>query len=154
MCILKGFMTLFSSLLTLLIAILAVVIAYRQYKIQEYRVRLDLYEPRMKIYDSIMKFLSAIMQKGTATNDELFTFVRETSRAKFLFKGEMEKHIDSIYKVAVDLQYVQGQLDNQNLPVGPHRTAFAEKSTEYFQWLRKQYDKTDEMLTKYVKLDK
>jgi hypothetical protein len=154
MCGLKEFLIPHSGFLTPLIALLAGWIAYRQLKIQEYRVRLDLYEPRMKIYDPIMKLLTTVGQKGTATNEELVTFLRETSRAKFLFKGELEKHIDAIYKKGVDLHYIEAQLANKSLPDGPERTAFEKQKKEIDQWLGQQYNKTDELFAKYVKLDK
>ena len=101
-----------------------------------------------------MKFLSTVRQKGTASDDELFTFLRETSRSKFLFKGEMEKHIDAIYDKAVELQYVQKQLSNEALPVGQDRTNFAKQAREHFKWLGEQHDKTNKMFIKYIKLDK
>ena len=154
MCTIRNILNILSGFLTPTIAILAIWIAYRQYKIQEYRVRFDLYGARITIYESIMKFLSTVRQKGTASDDELFTFLRETSRSKFLFKGEMEKHIDAIYDKAVELQYVQKQLSNEALPVGQDRTNFAKQAREHFKWLGEQHDKTNKMFIKYIKLDK
>lgn len=154
MCTLKDFLTLLSGFLTPVIAALALMIAYRQYKIQEYRVRLDLYERRMKIYEAIKKFRSAIMRSGDLANDVLFTFLEETSQAKFLFKGEMERHIGALSKRGVELQDVLTQLNDHSLPVGPERTALAQQMKEHFQWLRDQRDKTDKLFVKYVKLDR
>jgi len=93
------------------------------------------------------------MQKGSATNEELAIFLRDTARAEFLFEGEMERHIDAIYTKAVHLHYVANQLDNRDLPDGPERTAFEQESKEDCQWLDHQYNQTDKMFIKYVKLD-
>ena len=149
----KEYIEIASGFLTPVIAITTALIAYRQYKIQRYRVRLDLYDRRMKIYEALMHFLSIVRQKGDAPIDEIYTLTRDTSQAKFLFKGEIEKHIGSIFKRAVELESVNEQLSDQYMPVGPERTALAKQMTEHFKWLRDQYDKTDSLFIKYLKLD-
>ncbi|MBI5021999.1 MAG: hypothetical protein HZB59_11240 [Ignavibacteriales bacterium] len=142
-----------SGFLTPIIALIALWIAYRQFKIQEYRVRLDLYDRRLKIYEAIMKFLSGISQKGDSTWDEVLEFLRDTKEAKFLFKGEMKAHLDSIYNRAIKLQSVQEELKNKSLPIGPEREAFAKQMSEHYKWLKSQYKTTDELFLKYIRLD-
>jgi hypothetical protein len=135
MCTLNEYLPILTGLLTPIIAILALIIANRQFKIQEYRVRFDLYEPRMKIYESIMKFLKKVRQKGDASQDDLYDLLNETIHAKFLFKGEMSDHIEAIFKRAAELQYVQTELSNHNLPEGDVRTKLAKQMTAHFKWL-------------------
>jgi hypothetical protein len=154
MAILSGAMRILAGLLTPLIAAIALFIAYWQYRLQEYRVRLDLYDRRIVIYEAIMQFLSGVSQKGTASNEELISLLRDTRQAKFLFKGEIERHINSIYDKALNLQYIRKQLDNEYLPRGPERDSLATQMSLHFKWLSEQYKKTDEMFLKYVKLDR
>ena len=95
-----------SGFLTPIIAVLAIIIAYRQYKIQKYRVRIDLFDRRLKIYNAIMDFMSHVRQKGDASNDQIFNLIERTIDSRFLFKGEIKNHIESLIQQALDIQEI------------------------------------------------
>jgi len=149
---LKDYLAILSGFLTPLIAILAIIIAYRQYEIQKYRVRMDLFERRLKIYQAIMNFMRYVRQHGSANDEQLFEFIDNSSLCKFLFKGKIKKHIDVLLQEALNLQEISITLSESNLPKGDDRTRLAKEKTMHFKNLRDQYDKTDELFMKYLKL--
>jgi hypothetical protein len=150
---LNEFLTTLSGFLTPVIAILAVMIAYHQYKIQAYRVRMDLFDRRLKIYNAIMDFMNHIRRHGDAGNDQIFELIKQTVDSKFLFKGKIKLHIDSLLQKALALQEVNKQLANPSLLVGDERTRLVKEMTIHFKSLREQYNQTDELFAKYIKLD-
>lgn len=147
-------MTQLSGLLTPIIALIALWIAYRQFKIQEYKVRLDLYERRLKIYGAIMKFLGGISKKGDSSWEEVLEFLENTNEAKFLFKGEMKEHLDSIYKHATELQYLKRDLNDRDFPIGDERTECGRQIGAHYSWFKNQYKKTEDLFLKYIRLDR
>ncbi len=153
-CEIKTILSFLSGLLTPVIAVVAIIIAIRQFKIQQYKVRIDLYDRRIIIYDAIMDFMIHVRQHVDASNDQIYEFIEKTSKSKFLFKGEIKEHIDKLIKKALDLQEVNKELSNHNLPKGDERTNFAKERTRLFKSLREQYNRTDELFLKYISLDK
>jgi len=153
MNIAKQIFEIFSGYLTIVIAITLAYIAIQQHLTEKYKIRIDLFDRRMKIYNSIMVFMRHVRQHGDAKNDQIFDLIDNTSDSKFLFKGEIKEHIDSLIQLALDLQEVNQQLDNRSLPKGDERSHLAKERTAKFKILRDQYDRTDELFSNYIRLD-
>ena len=94
-----------------------------------------------------------VRQHGDASNDQIFELIEQTADSKFLFKGEIKNHIELLVRHALDLQEVNRQLNDHSLPVGDERTRLAKEMTNHFKILREQYNRTDELFSKYLKLD-
>jgi hypothetical protein len=153
MNIAKHIFEIFSGYLTVVIAITTTYIVIQQYLVSRYKVRMDLYDRRLKIYNAIMKFMRHVRQHGDASNDQIFELIEQTAESKFLFKGAIKEHIELLYQKALDLQEVNRQLADHSLPKGAERTRLAKEMTKHFQSLRDQYNQTDILFSKYLKLD-
>jgi len=144
--------TYLSAFLAPAIALVTSYIAVQQYRLNKLKVRHDLYEPRMRIYRTIMEFLSYIMQNGSTTDEELTRLLRDTSEARFLFRGKVKKHIEFLYQRALDLQEINRELSEPGLPVGDRRSELAKSKSALFKWFRGQIGVTRDIFTRYLKM--
>ena len=149
----KHMLEIFSGYLTIVIAITATYIAIQQYYVSRYRVRIDLFDRRWKFYKAIMDFMRHVRQHGDAKDAQIQDFIDQTADSKFFFKGEIVKHIDLLLHHAIELQDINRQLSDHSMPVGDDRTRLAKEMTQHFKTLREQYNRTDELFSKYLKLD-
>ena len=153
MSFLQDFLTYFSGYITIVIAITMVYIAIQQLLIARYRVRMDLYDKRIKVYNSVMEFLGRILGRGNATDDNLFDLINQTKESRFLFEGEIGDQIEVLRKQAIKLQYFNCQLSDDRLPVA-ERNKLADELQKGFHWFHQQYDYTEELFLKYLKIAK
>ena len=148
------FIHIFSGLLTPIIGITTIFILDLQYSLQEYKVRHDLYEPRMKVYRAIIKFLEHVNGFGDASQEDISELIEQTAEAHFLFKGKIEKHIQSLQNRGIDIQGVNMQLRNQLLPIGERRNKLADALGKHFAWFNAQFEVTTKLFDEYLKLDR
>jgi hypothetical protein len=139
-----------SALLVPLIAIVTTYVAVQQYRLARQRLKHDLYPDRIRVYRTVMEFLAHVAQHASVSNDELSRLITQTSECNFLFRGKIGKHIDELYKRAIDLQYVNTSLRDDRLPIGPDRDALADQLGEHLGWFRKQFDITRDLFDRYL----
>jgi hypothetical protein len=108
----------------------------------------------MKIYRSVRDFLQHVLQHGDASSEQLSKLMEETSEAQFLFKGKIKQHIRSLYMHAVDIQTVARSLKSKYPWSDEALNKMTQKQENEFKWFMNQMDRTDELFSKYLTLDK
>jgi hypothetical protein len=134
-----------------IIGLTVVYIAYQQHKTNRNKLRLDLYDRRFKLYNEIQSLLASIVQKGDVSNDDLAGCLRNTKEAVFLFKEDIPKYINELYKQACELQFLEKVIGNK-VP-GADRKKAIEKRAEIFGWFPKQFGKCTEKFKKYLSFE-
>ena len=134
-----------------IIGLTIVYIAYQQHKTNRNKLRLDLYDRRFKLYNEIQSLLASIVQMGDVSNDDLAGCLRNTKEAVFLFKEDIPKYIDELYKQACELQYLEKVINNK-VP-GANREKAAEKRGEVFRWFPNQFKECTEKFKRYLSFE-
>jgi hypothetical protein len=126
-----------NALGTLIIAAAVGVIALLQWRTAHQRVVLDLFERRMKIIDELLRVVAEILIHGAVQSNDSDAFIRATRGAEFLFAPEVQKYLDRIYTVLVDLWSFDEELKTA---VNPQRQELIQKRragrNELSQFLR------------------
>jgi hypothetical protein len=120
--------------LTALTAVIAAWIAYQQYRTARHRLRLDLFERRLAVYDSAITLIQSAVRDGNLQTDNVFTFVRDTRQAEFLFDQPVLAYIDALRSKSFRFRQLNEQLHEQRVPVGPERTKIVNEESELLNW--------------------
>lgn len=152
MDIVKQVLEILSALLTPTIGVVGVVVLVNQYRLERLRWRLALFDKRYAVYLAVSRFLSNIMATANVTNDQLFTFLRETRDQEFLFGKEIHDFIDKLYLRGVDLDTVNKTLEST--PVGEERNRLVDQSSKIFHWFRDQFAESRKLFGEYLSIDK
>jgi hypothetical protein len=115
----EKFVSTSAAFLTPLIALIAAWIAYQQHSTQRRQLKLSLFDRRWKVFDAARRLIGAAIIKANVAQEELRTFLIETSGAEFLFGSEILAFNKSIYDNAVELEMLraQGAQDAERLRV-------------------------------------
>ena len=141
-----------SALLTLVLSVIATLIIIFQYLLQKNRWRLDLFDKRYDIYERVGNFLSQISQHREIADEQLFSFLRETKTCEFLFNKEINSFIDDLYKKALKLNSLEGELkfvsdDNT-------RNKIIVEQTKIAKWFGNQFEESRKLFGKYLTITK
>lgn len=68
-------------------------------------IDLALYDRRILVYRACRDFLYSIIQKADVDRDELFSLMRETDEAMFLFDENIHNHVLALYLKGVELRH-------------------------------------------------
>jgi len=103
----ERFVSVSAALLTPIIGFLAVWIAYQQHSTQKRQLKLSLFDRRWKVFDAVRTLIGVIIARANVTQDELRTFLTNTSGSEFLFGPEIQGFSKSIYDRAVELEMLR-----------------------------------------------
>lgn len=92
------------SILNIRLATVNQKLSENQLKLQNDSFCFELLEHRMEIYLSVRKILSFVLQNGTVSYDNISAFMNTHQRAYFLFDHEIDKKLESIGLVLLELR--------------------------------------------------
>ena len=147
---------------TLILGAFGAWIAWRQYQLgqNQYqlardRVRLDLFEKRRAAYDKLTEYFSAVLSEGRVKDPTMGLMYEAKGKAQFLFGEDVQQYLQELWTKSLDLRTCHLQLydDQSPLPVGPERTAAAQKQQELLLWTMEQAKQAPEIYAKYLKFD-
>jgi hypothetical protein len=141
-----------SALLTPTIAVIATFIAVQQYRLSKIKTRFDLYQRRSSVFRCTMDLLTRITLERKVDNDALLRFARESSEAHFLFRSEVRKHLEELYRKALDLEMIGRKFEKKGENNGTDLGLLREQQEEIFAWFDQQFDVTREKFGKYLNL--
>jgi hypothetical protein len=141
-----------SAILSPMLAVITVIIIILQYRLAKYFWRLDLFEKRYSIYNSSIEFISKIVSNAKITNDELFSFLRNTRDRDFLFADDIKKYLNELYSRALELYSLENKLKSE--PVGEQRNSDCDEESELLKWFSSQYDIARIKFGKYLSIKK
>src|SRR5258708_2582438 len=99
----------FSALLTPIIAIVAAYVAWQQWRIKQTELNLALYERRLAVYKAVDSFYGEVGVAGTAKYPMVLKLRLETAETPFLFRTEIETHLDEIYQKGIRIAGLREQ---------------------------------------------
>ena len=107
----------------------------RQLALGELTLREKLFDRRFAVYETVQRFLSEIIRSGREPEGEIVgEFLLAVDRSKFLFRPEVQELLTRLWNLSIDIGAYQEQLDGSgSLPVGPERSATAQKKAETFK---------------------
>lgn len=141
-----------SGFLTPVLAVTTGTILVLQYLLAKSRWRLNLYDKRYPVYLTTMEYLSSIVKNANLKQDELMKFLRNSRDKDFLFKKDIQEHLEQLYTRGVDLMTIGRKLENA--PVGDNRSQLVDKESELFEWFSKQFEITKGLFGEYLRIDK
>ena len=139
------------ALFSLIIGLAVVYIAYQQHKTNRNKLRLELYDRRFKLYNEITSLIGSIVQMGDVSDSDLMGCLRNTREAVFLFKEDIPKYIEELYKQATELQFLEKVIGGK--VAGADREKASEKRAVVFGWFPKQFNKCTEKFKKYLSFE-
>ena len=90
------------------------------------QLRLQLFEKRVAIYDTTCSFLAHVGQEGKPHEmDQIYTFLRDTRNAQFLFRPKISKLLNEIREKAIEYRTRHKVWEAK--PAGPDRQALYEE---------------------------
>jgi hypothetical protein len=143
-----------SGLLTPLIAIVTMYIMIQQYRMEKRNFRYQLFESRHSIYDAVMFLLSEVMRKGNANPESISKFMIETRDSHIFFEADISEYISQLYSNAVELEYINSELDDRGLPIGEKRSELARENTKVKKWFRDQNEVCKNKFKPYIDFTK
>jgi hypothetical protein len=147
----KDWLTVLSALLMPTVAGITTYIAVQQYKLERVKTRHFLYEKRFKIYKATMEFLGSIIGAGNITDEELLKFKMEIAESIFLFKEEISKYLDELFKKGIDLNTVNKLI--QSRPSGEELNKLIDRQSEIFEWFQNQILISRDKFKKYLSVE-
>jgi hypothetical protein len=120
--------------LTALTALIAAWIAFQQFKTARHRLRLDLFERRMAVYEAAIALIQTAVRDGNLKTDRIFGFVRDSRQAEFLFDQPLLGYLEAIRTKSFRYCFLNEQLHEIRVPVGPERTQIVKEETELLDW--------------------
>ncbi|MDD8017953.1 MAG: hypothetical protein PHP42_06240 [Bacteroidota bacterium] len=142
----------FSAMLTPVIAIVTVYIAIQQYRLSKFRTRHELFERRSAVYKAVMIFLRETTRLDHNMDESLSHFMGDTADSFFLFKSEINDHIESLYLKGIDLWKINEDLKVTSLKKDERRL-LTKKRLELVTWFGEQINITRDKFHKYLALD-
>ena len=130
----------FSAMLTPTIAMITTYIAVQQYRLQRLTSKRELYDRRLQVFEATMEFVAKVVRDGSPDDDGVRQLSRQRAASLFLFKEEIPKYLDELYKKAVDLMFADRELDSSALAPGKRRDEVIEKRTVLFDWFSDQLE--------------
>ena len=82
------------------IAAIGARLAWKQVQIADVKLQHDLYDRRYRVFYAARTLLANIGLKGSASDDDVHAFMRDTSDAVFLFDDELPKYLEEMGKRA------------------------------------------------------
>ena len=141
------------GLLTPVIGLTTLYIAYQQHQIEKAKFRHERYERRLRLFKAAMQFVACATTAADLTNEELHSFLRETSEARFLFGKEVEKFIDTLYKKGVDLHHLNKKIEASRGPQSEaDRAHLADELKELLLWFGNQFEEGRRLFDPYLSL--
>lgn len=146
----------FKGLLTPLIAIVTAYIAWQQWQTNRQKLNLERYDRRLRVYEEVRKLLSMIDRDANASTNDLLKFRTSVSEADFLFRPEIPKYIDEIYKHGLNLwKWNQQYRDyTQEKPEGYDHNKVVEEMHKELTWLTEQFEPAKEKFKIYLDISK
>jgi hypothetical protein len=153
---LKGIIDVFSALLTPLIAIVALYIAYQQYKVNKSRLNQERYARRLEVFKAVRSYISSIAREGKTDFQKVTQFYADVGEADFLFKADIPKQIEKLYKKGVELAELHEKLypsdGSPGLPKGQERSEVAKQQSEALKWFFDELPNTKRLFKKYLRV--
>ena len=87
-------------------------IVAQQSSILQAQNNLSLFEKRFKVYESLAGLVTTGLREGDISNDDLWTFSRNTHEAKFLFEDDLILYINSVLERCVQIQATGFKMKN------------------------------------------
>lgn len=145
-----------TALLTPVIAVVATYIGWQQWKINSQKLNLDRYDRRLHVYEEVIKVLSIISRDGKVTAEDMLRFRTSVSEADFLFRPEIPKYIDEVYKRGLNLWRCNQEYKDftQEKSVDYDHKKVVKEMNEELRWLVGQFEPAKEKFKKYLNISK
>jgi hypothetical protein len=141
--------------ITVIFALAAVCFAYAQWRLGDMQLRASLFGRRLAVHDAMRRLASDVRTTGAAPLDALFTMLRETRDATFLFKPDdhLAEFIHEFYKQGLALQTTQTLHQAIRYPNREaERQKLGEREAELLAWFGDQDSRIEEKFRPYLKL--
>lgn len=154
----KQIIGIISALIVPIIAVMTYLIMRNQYRLEKLQHhleklqwRLAVYEKRYAIYDIVKKYLANIMGSGTVTYQEAMGLLRNTKESEFLFKEDINKFLNELYKKGLDLELKTTLLEKQNNQTA--REKLVDEKRILFDWFEDQFKNASNLFGPYLKIE-
>jgi len=134
-----------------LIAVITAYVAYQQFRTNRNKLRLDLYDRRFALFDALAGLCASVGQSMKPGSDELGRFLQVRHATQFLFDAETASYLETVRVKALRLQYLDGRLGSDGLPVGDDRTKAANEQSELAKWFTDQFDVSRAHFAQYLR---
>jgi hypothetical protein len=131
-----------------LIAAVVALIGYFQWQTAHHRIVLDLFDRRFDTYESFRNIVTQHLTWGEITNEMLLDYVRNTSRARFLFGPEVVQYLENSYRSLVQVKYSEYSRHTPEAKREPEE----ERVSLLFERLSSFYTETDALFGPYMRL--
>jgi hypothetical protein len=132
-----------SAVLGLAVAI----VGYLGWMTAHQRIVVDLFDRRFKVYDELREAVSTLLTNGTIDSTTLFSYLRTTNRARFLFGPEVVEYLEARYKDLVAAQIAERR-NPPHAPTDEQVQAYG----DLFERLGNFYQQTDNLFGPYMRL--
>lgn len=108
---------------------------------------IEMYEKRIQVYRTAKGFIAKIVREANPQFDDLLSFIQGVDEATFLFDEAVYEYLNELYRKAVRLRYIHGELQRQkaSTPV----VDFASEESDILVWFTDQFSKLKSHLVPY-----
>jgi hypothetical protein len=129
-------------------------VAFLRYKITRDRLRLTFLSKRVDAYETLQAFYRRISQEKCITRDSLLLIAEARDKSRFLFGERVERHIEKVWRNAVDVQLMWTSLHGRKrLPIGFKRAAVAAREATLMKWMMRQTEGSTKRFAPYLRFD-
>lgn len=128
-------------------------LARQQVRIARIKLQHDLYDRRYRVFEFARTLLIEVATHADASDEVIYSFVRGTGDAVFLFDDDLVQYLKEMRDHATRLHSIEKVMDTI-LPDTPQRANAVKAAGEHVVWLTKQLDDLPAKFKPSLQLDK